>query len=161
MAKALCHLNPNGSKYIYSFDSFEELTNPTIEEDFGESLRGKHRGDFDKLKAVISLYNFINEVFLRPGLIEVIVSKFVEENPDREISLIYYDQEFFEPPETMFKYLTPRLNIGGIILLDEYGTPRWPGETKSADIFLTRYNKFIGEKIETSKQPALKITRIS
>jgi len=161
MAKTLQHLNPNGSKSIYSFDSFEGLTNPAIEDDFDEALRGKYRGDFDKLIAAISLYNFDNQVFLKRGLIEDTVPKFVEENPDRKISLIYYDADFFEPAETMFKYLVPRLSIGGIILLDEYGMPEWPGETKSADIFLARHSNFISEKIETAKQPTLKITRFS
>ena len=161
MAKALRHLNSNGSKSIYSFDSFEGLTNPAIEDDFDEALRGKYRGDFAKLTAAISLYNFENQVFLKRGLIEDTVPKFVEDNPDRKISLIYYDADFFEPAETMFKYLALRLSVGGIILLDEYGEPEWPGETKSADNFLSRNTKFIGEKIETAKQPTLKITRIS
>ena len=161
MAKALRHLNPNDSKSIFSFDSFEGLTNPAIEDDFDEALRGKYRGDFDKLRAAISLYNFENQVFLLRGLIEETVPKFIKENPEKALSLIYYDADFFEPAETMFKYLAPRLNVGGIILLDEYGAHEWPGETKSADIFLSRHTNFIGKKIETAKQPTLKITRIS
>ena len=161
MAKALQHLNPNSSKSIYGFDSFEGLMNPGLEDYFEEALRGKYRGNFAKLTAAISLCNFDNQVFLKRGLIEVTVPKFVEDNLDRKFSLIYYDADFFEPAETMFKYLAPRLSVGGIILLNEYGAPEWPGETKSADIFLSQHTNFIGEKIETAKQPTLKITRIS
>jgi hypothetical protein len=161
MAKALRHLNPDSAKSIYSFDSFQGLTNPALEDNFDEDLRGKYRGDFDKLCAAILLYNFENQVFLKRGMIENTVPRFAEENSNRNLSLIYYDADFFEPAETMFEYLAPMLSVGGIILLDEYGTPQWPGETKSADKFLSLHKNFVGEKIVTSKQPTLRITRIS
>lgn len=161
MAKALRHIDPSSAKLIYSFDSFEGLTSPALVDNFDEDLRGKYRGDFAKLSAAISLYSFENQVFLQRGMIENTVPKFAEENSDKNLSLIYYDADFFEPAETMFEYLAPMLNIGGVILLDEYGTPQWPGETKSADKFLSLHKNFVSEKITTSKQPTLRITRIS
>jgi hypothetical protein len=161
IAKALHHLNPDSAKSIYSFDSFEGLTNPALEDNFDENLRGKYRGDFAKLYAAISLYDFENQVFLQRGMIENTVPKFVEEHLNKNFSLIYYDADFFEPAETMFEYLAPMLSVGGVILLDEYGTPQWPGETKSADKFLSLHKNFVSKKITTSKQPTLRITRIS
>ena len=107
LPKMLRHLNRNDSKKIFSFASFEGLENNALEDDFDEALRGKYRGDFAKLTAVISLYSFENQVFLKRGLIEDTVPKFIEKNPDRKLSLIYYDADFFEPAEIMFKYLAP------------------------------------------------------
>jgi hypothetical protein len=160
MAKALRHLNPNSTKSIYSFDSFEGLTKPALEDNFNEDLRGKYRGDFAKLSAAISLYNFESQVFLQGGMIEDTVPDFAKENSNASLSLIYYDADFFAPAETMFEYLAPMLSVGGIILLDEYGFPEWPGETKSADKFLSLHKNFVSDKIVTSKQPTLRITRI-
>jgi hypothetical protein len=161
MAKALRYLDADSVKSIFSFDSFEGLTKPALEDDFNEDLRGKYRGDFAKLSAAVSLYDFENQVFLKRGMIEDTVPRFTNENSSRTLSLIYYDADFFEPAETMFEYLAPMLSIGGVILLDEYGTPQWPGETKSADKFLSLNKNFISEKVATSKQPTLRITRIS
>jgi hypothetical protein len=161
IAKSLRYLNPNDPKKIYSFDSFEGLTNPAIEDKFDETLRGKYRGDFSNLEAVISLYDFQNQVYLKRGLIENSVPQFVHEYPDSSFSLLYYDADFYGPAEIMFQYLVPRLNVGGVILLDEYGTPEWPGETKSVDKFLSQHKSFVSEKIDCAKQPTLKITRIS
>jgi len=161
IANSLRYLNPNVPKKVYSFDSFEGLTNPAIEDLFDEKLRGKYRGDLNKLKAVISLYDFDDQVCLEQGFIENSVPKFVHDHPDSNFSLLYYDADFYEPAEIMFRYLAPRLNIGGVILLDEYGTPEWPGETKSVDKFLSRHTNFVSKKIESARQPTLKITRIS
>ena len=161
MAKVLRHLELDSTKSLYSFDSFEGLTKPAIEDDFDENLRGKYRGDYDKLRAAISLYNFEEQVVLNRGLIEETVPNFVKANPNKQYSLIYYDADFYEPAEVMFKYLAPKLSIGGVILLDEYGTKEWPGETKSADQFLSLNPNFKGDRITSAKQPTLRITRTS
>jgi hypothetical protein len=161
MAKSLKHLNLYQKKKVYSFDSFEGLTNPAEEDQFDETLRGKYRGDFSKLEAIISLYDLEEKVCLKQGLIENSVPRFVHEHPDATFSLIYYDADFYEPAEIMFQHLVPRLSVGGVILLDEYGTPEWPGETKSVDQFLSQHKNFVSEKIDSAKQPTLRITRTS
>lgn len=161
IAKVLRHLGLDETKNLYSFDSFEGLTKPSIEDEFDESQRGKYRGDFEKLSAAISLYGFEKTVILKSGLIEETVPDFVKLYPGKKFSLIYFDADFFGPAEVMFTYLAPRLSVGGVILLDEYGMKEWPGETKSADKFLNQNDNFISEKISTAKQPTLRITRVS
>ncbi len=161
IAKSLRYLGLDETKKLYSFDSFEGLTKPSVEDEFDESLRGKYRGDFKRLSAAISLYNFENKVILERGLIEETVPEFIKQYPSKKFSLIYFDADFFEPAEVMFKYLAPRLSVGGVILLDEYGTKEWPGETRSADNFLDQNDNFLSEKITTAKQPTLRITRVS
>ena len=161
IAKSLKYLNLHQQKKLYSFDSFEGLTNPAKEDQFDETLRGKYRGDFRKLEAIISLYDLEEQVYLKQGLIEDSVPEFIREYPGSTFSLIYYDADFYEPAEIMFQHLVPRLSVGGVILLDEYGTPEWPGETKSVDQFLLHHKNFVGKKIDSAKQPTLRITRIS
>lgn len=158
MAKVLRHLELDSTKSLYSF---EGLTKPAIEDDFDENLRGKYCGDYNKLRAAISLYNFEEQVILIPGLIEETVPNFVKANPNKQFSLIYYDADFYEPAEVMFKYLVPKSSVGGVILLDEYGTKEWPGETKSADHFLSLNPNFKADKITSAKQPTLRITKNS
>lgn len=161
IAKVLQFLNPYHSRIIYSFDSFEGLTNPSKQDYFDENLRGKYRGDFEKLKEVIDLYKFTDKIVLVRGMIEETVPQFSNINSTQQLSLIYYDADLFEPAEIMFKYLAPRLSIGGVILLDEYGMDEWPGETESVDNFLLNNINFVGELIVGTKQPTFKITRIS
>jgi hypothetical protein len=161
MAKMLRHLGADSTKTLYSFDSFEGLTKPGIEDEFDESLRGKYRGDFDSLNGAITLYDFEGQIILNRGFIEETVPAFTIQNPAKRYSLIYYDADFYEPAEIMFTYLAPKLNIGGVILLDEYGTKEWPGETKSADKFLSEHSNFVAEKITSAKQPTLRMTRVS
>jgi hypothetical protein len=161
MSKILQYLNQNGTKKVYGFDSFEGLTNPVVEDNFDDNFRGKYKGDLNKLRAAINLYGFDSSVLLIPGLIEDTVPEFINENPETRFSLIYYDADFYAPAEIMFQYLVPRLSVGGVILLDEYGTPEWPGETKSVNEFLLNSKHFVSENIVTAKQPTLMITRIS
>lgn len=161
IAKVLRHLGQDTSKTLYSFDSFEGLTKPALEDNFDEDLRGKYRGDFTRLNDAITLYEFEKQVILNRGIIEETVPTFVNDNPDKKYSLIYYDADFYEPAEVMFKYLAPRLSVGGIILLDEYGEREWPGETRSADKFLSLNHNFVAKKITSAKQPTLRITRVS
>ena len=161
IAKILSFLTQDYPRTIYSFDSFEGLTKPSKSDDFDESLRGKYKGDFNQLTEAIELYDLGNLIKLIPGMIEETVPNFALQNKSSVYSLIYYDADFYEPAKVMFENLAPMLSVGGVILMDEYGSPSWPGETKATDEFLSNNKNFLKGEISSSKQPTLRIKRIS
>ena len=77
-------------------------------------------------------------VDLIAGDICVTVPKYVEENPDLELSLINLDTDIYEPAVVILKHLYPRLKKGGILLLDDYNV--FPGETQAVDEYFKGQN---------------------
>ena len=51
-------------------------------------------------------------------------------------SFVHLDCDAYEPYLYCMKYFYPRLSRGGIILLDEYNDPAWPGCNRAVDEFL-------------------------
>jgi hypothetical protein len=161
ISKVIRFLEMEHERKIYSFDSFEGLTNPSKYDEFDTNLYGKYRGNLGVLQEAINLYDFSDTISLEIGLIENTVPRFVLANPNVKLAFIYFDADLYQPAKTMFSQLAPLLQIGGVILMDEYGYPEWPGETLATDEFLAKNPNFRSEKISNAIQPTLKITRIN
>lgn len=71
------------------------------------------------------------------------VPKYIEDNPEFEISLLNLDTDIYEPAKVILEYLYPRIVKGGILILDDYGV--FPGETKAVDEY------FKGQNVEIQK----------
>jgi len=52
-------------------------------------------------------------------------------------SFVHLDCDAYEPYRECLAFFYPRLARGGIILLDEYNDPAWPGCNKAMDEFLS------------------------
>lgn len=85
----------------------------------------------------------INELELVEGDITETIPKYVKEHPDLKISLLNLDVDIYEPTVTILEYLYPRIEKGGVLILDDYG--KFPGETKAIDDY------FKGKNIEIKK----------
>ena len=55
---------------------------------------------------------------------------------DRRFSFVHLDCDLYESYRTCLEFFYPRLARGGIVLLDEYNDPPWPGCNKAVDEFL-------------------------
>jgi Macrocin-O-methyltransferase (TylF) len=73
------------------------------------------------------------------------VPEYVSRHPELKISLLNLDTDLYEPAVVILEHLYPRLQRGGVLILDDYGT--FPGETKAVDDY------FQGQKIEIRKFP--------
>ncbi len=59
--------------------------------------------------------------------------KFVKDNPGLRISLLHLDLDLYEPTLCALENLYPLVSPGGVIILDEYGQEKFPGESKAFD----------------------------
>lgn len=85
----------------------------------------------DQLREVLRHKRCDRNVELVGGNICQTVSRYVHDHPELKISLLKLDTDVYEPAVTVLEHLFPKIEVGGIILLDDYGT--FPGETKAVD----------------------------
>lgn len=55
---------------------------------------------------------------------------------DRKFSFVHLDIGIYEAYKDCLEFFYPRLTAEGVILLNDYGKPRWPGCKKAVDEFL-------------------------
>lgn len=159
---AKCQVAFGGGKKVHCFDSFEGLTEFSVNDELSETgeyaeLKNKYRGSFEELTQIIKLYDLNIEI--HKGYIEETVPKWAKLN--NSISFIYFDADLYSPAKTTLEYLAPKLTLGGVMLFDEYGTESWKGETKAVNEFLEDNSNFEITIPTGCIQPALMLKKIS
>jgi hypothetical protein len=126
-----------GGKTHHIFDSFKGLSTPTKEDNDYWT-----KGDLTVSEEIVrrNLAPFIDRVRLYEGWIP---SRF-NEVADRAFSFVHIDVDLHEPTRDSLAFFYDRINRGGIILCDDYGSPLCPGATKACDdFFIGRTEKMI------------------
>jgi len=138
------------AKQMVGFDSFGSFPETGYEKD--QALREKfisEAGDqsisINQLLDVLSNKACNLNVSLVAGDITRTVPEFVADHPDTKISLLNLDVDIYEPSVTVLEYLYPRISVGGIMILDDYGT--FPGETNAVDEFFSGSDVNIEEPV--------------
>lgn len=107
----------------FVFDSFEGLSQP-------HTLDGRHwsKGDLSVAEAVVleKLGEF-RDVKLMKGWIP---TRF-NEVADRRFAFVHIDVDLYEPTRASIEFFYPRLNNGGILIVDDYGFSSCPGATRA------------------------------
>lgn len=126
------------NKNIYGYDSFEGFPEPNIKD---SSFRNPKKGDWSDTskKHVEEHFSesqilkdfFIKNVFLVEGFFD----KSLPISNHKEISFLHLDCDLYDSYKTCLKELYNKVTKGGIILIDEYKHPKWPGATKAIDEF--------------------------
>ncbi len=123
-----------GDRRLYAFDSFEGFPAPGA---FDDSPRRPRKGDLwsdTSMRHVrdhfrVGLDEFFNSrVTVVPGFFSATLPG--REAP-REIALLNLDVDLYESYVTCLQHLGPR--VTGLIVYDEYASPKWPGATKAVD----------------------------
>jgi O-methyltransferase len=132
-----------GQNY-FVFDSFEGLSEPTEEDrvsekefgDLGSHTQAKHAfcGSLSEVQAALS--GFPNVTYCRGWIPESLATV-----PDRLYKFVHLDLDLYEPIKGALEYFYPRLVHGGVIVVDEYGFPRWPGARKAVDEFCSGHGR--------------------
>ena len=136
------------SKKIIGFDIFGQFPETNFEEDkkfrhqFVESA-GAESISVDQMEAVLKHKQCDRHVELVAGDVKETIPKYLKENPQLKISLLNLDTDIYEPAVTILEHFWPRIETGGVLILDDYGT--FPGETKAA----TEY--FEGKNVKIRK----------
>lgn len=130
----------NYQRKIFGFDVFGSITNPSANDMTGSSLdqykKGSMRLDsYDDILKSIELYDmnrFLaseDKVFLIKGFAEKTIPKFLKENPETVVSLLYLDVNLYEPTKAALEEFYPRMPKGSVIVFDELNDRGLPGET--------------------------------
>ena len=124
---------------FYVVDSFSGLSEPSLEDALPKSTihklvtkHGKIAGAFDSnLEEVsASLSRFPMVSFYKGWIPDVL-----QQLPEQKYRFVHVDLDLYEPIIGSLNYFYPRMNQGGIIICDDYGSLAWPGAKKAVDEF--------------------------
>lgn len=115
-------------KMHYIFDSFEGLSTPKSED--GSYWR---EGDLTAAQAIVekNLANYNNKKLIKAWIPDGF--KAVE---DKRFSFVHIDVDLYQPTLDSVKFFYDRLNVGGVLVCDDYGFSSCIGATKAIDEFL-------------------------
>ena len=134
------------TRKVLGFDHFKGLAD-RLERDglnarVGNTAEGWNPATFrDTLFALVDAFNADSFVPVRPrvelidGDIRETAPAYVEANPGVRLSLLHLDMDLYEPTLAALKAFWPKILTGGVVLLDEYATREWPGESDALDDF--------------------------
>lgn len=128
------------NKTLFGFDSFEGFAESIVrdQEMGGADIECKRPGGMNetsydlvanKVKAL-----HLKNVRLYKGFFE----RTLPEVSSRRFSFVHLDCDAYDPYRECLNFFYPRLAPGGIILLDEYNDPPWPGCNAAVDEFLSQ-----------------------
>lgn len=125
---------------IYGFDTFEGFPDVSDKDLVGSEDLDWKPGDlkdecYEDLKRCVELFDMnrflpqFPKVHLIKGDFLETGEKFLEENPQLLIALLYLDFDIYEPTKKALELFLPRMPKGSILGFDEINNPQWPGET--------------------------------
>lgn len=116
------------AKSHHMFDSFEGLSAPVAQD--GTHWQPNDLDDsFGPAQARLS--RFPSARFYKGWIPE-----HFPEVSERRFSFVHIDVDLYEPTRDSIAFFYPRLNPGGIVVCDDYGSAACPGATKAMDDFL-------------------------
>lgn len=138
------------SKRVLAFDTFGEF--PATEHEPDKPKRecfvkeaGAQSISVEQMMEVLRHKRCAHSVELVAGDICMTVPDYVMKHPELTISLLNLDTDIYEPAVVILEHLYPRLEEGGVLILDDYGA--FPGETKAVDDY------FKGQDVQIRKFP--------
>jgi predicted O-methyltransferase YrrM len=60
---------------------------------------------------------------------------------DKTFSIVHIDVDLYQPTRDALEFFYPRLNPGGLMICDDYGSVACPGAKKAVDDFCKRLGK--------------------
>jgi O-methyltransferase len=125
----------HSSRVLFLFDTFEGLPPPTVNDpDYDEAVvwTGQCRGTVDEVRALFDRLSIPKErVRYMPGLFQ----ETLHVAPMGAVALAHLDGDWYESTLTCLTAIWPKLSVGGVIQLDDYG--RWKGCRKAVDEFFS------------------------
>jgi O-methyltransferase len=149
MAVALTLLNLGAERRLHLFDTFEGMTAPTqVDRNvFGQRAR-QLLEEAEKSHSHICAYSPLEEVEANlrstgydESLITYVkgpVEETIPANAPATIAILRLDTDWYESTRHELQYLFPRLNRGGVLIIDDYG--QWEGARKAVDEFIAATN---------------------
>ena len=118
----------NESKKIFLFDTFSGM--PEV----NKAIDLHRKGDFsDSSLQIVKDYLCDGRAVFKPGLIPESFSE--PEVESLKIAFAHVDVDIYQSVLDSFRFIYPRLSVGGVIVCDDYGFPTCPGAKMAVDEF--------------------------
>jgi len=138
-------------KHVWGFDSFEGLPAPVATDmraPAPKARKGLIRAtESDVWDSLIAKTGF-DEGAIRE-LVTLVRGWFADTLPhfSSSISLLHLDADLYESTKCALENLWPKVSVGGVVALDDYSAPGWPGAKKAVDEYLEPHFKNEGAKL--------------
>lgn len=123
--KLLQLFEPNSLTQAHGFDWFEGTGDDSVEL---KIEKGSYSYNYEELLKVIEYQNIDNVCFVHKLNVITELEKFFEDNPHFYYKMVFLDAGFYDVVKKSIEVLWPRLNKGGILVLDQFGHELSPGE---------------------------------
>lgn len=131
---------PDGLTMVHGFDNWGG-TRAVPENPL--QVQDGNKEDEDRVRQLVALQGLENTVKIHTLDIEKDLPEFFNQHPHLRFKLIFLDSGTYECTSAAIKEFWHRLNIGGILVFDQYCNEVAPGETRAVTELLPN------EKIET------------
>ncbi|MCB8823451.1 TylF/MycF family methyltransferase [Microvirga rosea] len=133
-------------KKVIGFDSFAGFPKLAVEDgdadvSIQKSVGGLSSENFlEEFETLLALQNSDGVLPTGRGIVVKgdvceTLPKWLLDNPEARICLLNLDVDLYEPTKVALEEAWDRIVPGGVLILDEYGTSKWPGEAKAWDEF--------------------------
>jgi len=141
LAKKLKSLGSN--KKIYALDTFSGLPKETKNKDNMPKLYKKamDKNNLNKIKKILIKNKVDKNIVLIKGLFKDSMPKLKE----KKFCFAFVDGDLYQSTKEALEFLIPRMNIGGIIFIDDYNSKSWVG-VKKAVLELLHEKEIIQDK---------------
>jgi len=153
----------NITRKVIGFDTFSGF--PSIHEmdkqDFNKELQvnaySTNCATYDKLLEEVlidlsSLLNYSKEKsfdLVKGDALETVPKYFTDHR--MPVSLAIFDFDLYEPTKIALETVWPFLSKGSILVFDQYGYDKWPGETRAVREFLRDKGEYTIKKLPFSQ----------
>lgn len=136
------------AKRLLGFDSFEGLDQTVSrdvalggEDDSRKRVGGFSNTSYEAVEQRVRQFGLSGTVTLVRGYFQDTLPKYA----DSQFCFVHLDCVIYESYRQCLEFFYPRMVTGGVILLDEYKDPPWPGCTQAVDEFVADKPELITE----------------
>jgi hypothetical protein len=126
-------------KRLFGFDSFQGLDGAVSRDealgghaDVRKRIGGFSNTSYEAVLSRVVQFGLASTITLAPGYFQQTLPRY----PNLRYCFVHLDCVIFDSYWQCLEYFYPRMVPGGIILLDEYEDPSWPGCTQAVDAFM-------------------------
>ena len=136
---------------LHVVDTFAGHIDDSFTDHDVEAQRGKFRAtDVDDVRQFLGVYPGVQ---VHQGDAAAVVGAW----PERRYGLVHIDVDLYGPTRDCLSYFGPRVAAGGVIVVDDYGSPTCPGVDTATGEFLAAHSGFQAWKLEAEQMVLVKI----
>lgn len=124
---------PHSYTLVHGFDWFEGMKPLDAKTDVAE---GSYAGNYEALLRLIELQQLGHVAHIHKMDVSKELDAFFDDNPSLQFKIVFFDCQIYEVVKAALAHFWPRLNSGGILILNGFNHSTVPEETKAVREFL-------------------------